>query len=75
MKQISDPKPGQLYRIEWCIEELNMEGEEVGTYTLFEENGETYFDFKIDGEKMIYRFELHHILSVNEYNYDRRSRL
>ena len=75
MINIAEPKPNQLYKVEWNIKELDVEGYEVGYYSLFKENGETYLDFKVDGEKMIYRFELYHIVSIEEYNYDRRSKL
>lgn len=75
MKNIVDPKPDQLYKVEWYIKELDFEGYGIGYYTLFKEGGKTYLDFKIDGEKIIYRFELYHILSIDEYNYDRKSRL
>ena len=75
MINIEEPKPNQLYKVEWNIKELDVEGYGVGYYSLFEENGETYLDFKVDGEKMIYRFELYHIVSIEEYNYDRKSKL
>ena len=74
---ITKKKLDQLYKVEWYIEENGIEGYGIGTYSLFKnlDDGMIYFDFKIDGEKTIYRFELKHILSIQEYNYDRRSNL
>ena len=74
---ITKQKLDQLYKVEWYIEENSIEGYGIGTYSLFKnlDDGMIYFDFKIDGEKTIYRFELKHILSIQEYNYDRRSNL
>ena len=77
MVEIIEPKEGQLYKVVWYIEELESEGYGIGTYSLTVDlmDQTKYLDFKVDGEKIIYRFELYHILSIDEYNYDKKSKL
>uniref|UniRef100_A0A6C0L0Z2 Uncharacterized protein n=1 Tax=viral metagenome TaxID=1070528 RepID=A0A6C0L0Z2_9ZZZZ len=73
---IDEPHGGQLYKVEWFIQEGNIEGYGIGTYSLYEDSeGHLYFDFKIDGERTIYRFEMEYIVSVQEYNFDKRGKL
>ena len=35
MINIEEPKPNQLYKVEWNIKELDVEGYGVGYYSLF----------------------------------------
>ena len=82
MIPIPEPKPDQLYCLEWKFEdedeELFKEGEVVGIFNIVrdDETDEIIFiDFKVDGVLSVIRFKIEHVVSIREYNYEKQSKL
>ena len=59
-------------------EDLFIEGEVVGTFDFVRED-ETdeiiFIDFKVDGVLSVIRFKIEHVVSIREYNYEKKSKL
>ena len=74
---IPEPKSDQLYILEWHYkdQDINTDGDVVGTYKIIRDDKTDeiiFIDFKVDGVLSVLRFNIEHVISIQEYNYEKR---
>ena len=75
---IPEPKPDQLYKLIWHYEEGDKitDGDVVGTHKIIRDDKTDeiiFIDFKVDGVLSVLRFNIDHVVSIQEYNYEKRT--